>query len=192
MDITSNLKIQKNTFIQKQLLALDVEKIAFQARFYKAGPRKVTMTNLILSFFQMALTAKNGYQAWAVYLGQLMGKSVSKVAIWKRMGKEQADCLRLILEQSFRMKLPPMGLVNGKKLRSLFDPFHETYLHDSTVISLPDELSGHYKGSVSRGRQKSSMRFQVTYALNCSTFKEFSMDSFTQNDQGHQAGLFNC
>lgn len=58
MDTNSLLKVQKNTFIQKQLVALDVEKIAFHTNFYKACARKVTMTNLILSFFQMALTAK--------------------------------------------------------------------------------------------------------------------------------------
>lgn len=184
MNANSQLKVQKNTFIQKQLLLLNVEKMAHQANFYKACARKVTMTNLMLSFFQMALTARNGYQAWALYLGRLTGQSVSKVAIWKRTGREQTECLRLILEQAVHRKLPPAGLTKGKKRPSLFSPFHETYLQDSTIISLPDELGGHYKGSVSRGKQKSSMRLQATYALNCGTFKEFSMDSFTQNDQG--------
>lgn len=183
MDTNSHLKIQKNTFIQKQLLSLDVEKIAAQSHFYKACARKVTMTNLMLSFFQMALTAKNGYQAWAMYLGQLIGQRVSKVALWKRMGKEQAACLRMILEQTVRQKLPHVGPWNGKNHRSLFSAFRETYLQDSTIISLPDELSPFYKGSVSRGKQKSSMRIQAIYALSCGTFKEFTMDSFTHNDQ---------
>lgn len=184
MDTNSQLKIQKNTFIQKQLLSLDVEKIAAQTAFYKACARKVTMTSLMLSFFQMALTAKNGYQVWAMYLGQLIGQSVSKVAIWKRMGKEQVACLRMILEQTIHQKLPGPGPGAGKNHRSLFSPFRETYLQDSTIISLPDELSCFYKGSVSRGKQKSSLRIQAIYALCSGTFKDFTMDSFTHNDQG--------
>lgn len=183
MDTNSQLKVQKNTFIQKQLVLLDVENIALKANFYKACARKVTMTNLMLSFFQMALSAKNGYRAWAMYLGRLIGQSVSKVAIWKRMGKEQVECLRMILEQTVHQKLPLIRPGSGKDHRSLFSAFGETYLQDSTIISLPDELSFFYKGSVSRGKQKSSMRIQAIYALSSGTFKEFAMDSFTHNDQ---------
>lgn len=189
MDTNSRLKVQKNTFIQKQLLLLDVENIALQANFYKALARKVTMTNLMLSFFEMALSARNGYKAWAMYLGRLIGQSVSKVAIWKRMGKEQAECLRMILEQAVHQKLPFVRPRNGKERRSLFSAFREIYLQDSTIISLPDELSAFYKGSVSRGKQKSSIRIQAIYALSSGTFKEFAMNSFTNNDQAASPGI---
>lgn len=189
MNTNSQLKVQKNTFIRKQFLSLDVEKIARQSNFYKALARKVTMTNLMLSFFQMALTARNGYQAWAMYLGRLTGRSVSKVAIWKRMGKELTDCLRMILEQTVHQKLPLVGPVGGKDHRSLFSCFGQTYLQDSTIISLPDELSPFYKGSVSRGKQKSGIRIQAIYALSSGTFKDFTMDSYTHNDQGASSDI---
>jgi len=155
MGANSKSKIQKKTFIEAQLSALDVEKIAGDTKFYKADPRKVTITGLMLSFFRMALAGKNGYHAWAVYLGQLTGGTVSRVALWKRMGKEQADCLRVILEQTFDMKLS-VRLMAGKNCQALFSPFGETYLQDSTIISLPEELNQYYKGSVSGGKKKSS------------------------------------
>ena len=188
MDANSKSKIQKKTFIEAQLSALEVEKIARDTGFYKADPRKVTITGLMLSFFRMALTGKNGYHAWSVYLGLLIGKTVSRVALWKRMGKEQADCLRSILEQTFDMKLS-VQLMAGKNSQALFSPFGQTYLQDSTIISLPDELNPYYKGSVSRGKQKSSMRLQAIYDLSSGTFKDFSMDSFTHNDQGASGSI---
>lgn len=105
------------------------------------------------------------------------------------MGKEQAACLRLILEQTFHQKLAPVELIKGKNHLCLFSPFNQVYLQDSTIISLPDELSPFYKGSVSRGKQKSSMRLQTIYALSSGTFKEFTMNSFTHNDQGASSDI---
>ena len=162
---------------------LNVEKIARYTEFYKASPRKISITNLLLSFSRMALTGRNGYHIWAGYLRELTGNTVSRVALWKRMGPEQRDCLQAILEQTFHIKLS-VGLMAGKNSQTLFSPFAQTYLQDSTIISLPDELKDYYKGSVSKGKQKSSIRLQIIYDLSAGTFKEFGMTSFTDNDQG--------
>lgn len=142
----------------------------------------------MLSFFRMALAGRNGYHTWAGYLGGLTGDTVSKVSLWKRMGKAQRQCLQAILEETFKVKLPVRHL-EGKNREPLFSPFGETYLQDSTIISLPDELNHCYKGSVSRGNQKSSMRVQVVYGLSSGTFKEFSLGSFTDNDQGASGNI---
>ena len=105
MDANSNSKIQKKTFVERPLSGLDVEKIASNTKFYKASPRKISITNLMLSFFRMALTGRNGYHIWAGYLGELIGGTVSRVSLWKRMGKGQKDCLQAILEQTFNIKV---------------------------------------------------------------------------------------
>ena len=183
MDANSNSKVQKNTFIERWLSDLNVEKIAWDTEFYKAQPRKISITNALLGFFLMALTGQNGYHIWAGYLRELTGGTVSRVALWKRMGKSQRDCLQVILEQTFHIKLP-VRLMTGKNSQPLFSPFGETYLQDSTIISLPDQLSPYYKVSVSKGKQKSSMRVQAIYALSSGTFREFTLSSFTDNDQG--------
>ena len=137
MGANSTSKLQKNTFIERQLSGLNVEKIARDTEFCKASPRKISITTLLLSFFRMVLTGKNKYHAWAENLGALTGVTVSKVALWKRMGPEQRDCLQAILEETFHMKLS-VGLMKGKNSQTLFSPFAEIYLQDSTIISLPD------------------------------------------------------
>jgi hypothetical protein len=88
----------------------------------------------------MVLNGNKDYHAWAMYIGQLIEGTVSKVSLWKRMGKELAECLQAIMEQTFHLKLP-VGQMRGKNKEPLFSPFGETYLQHSTIISLPDELS---------------------------------------------------
>ena len=100
------------------------------------------------------------------------------------MGKEQRDCLQAILEQTFNIKLS-VRFVAGKNSQMLFSPFGEIYLQDSTIIALPEEL----KDYLSKGRQKSSIRLQVIYALFLGSFREFGMGSFTDNDQGASGGI---
>lgn len=165
------------------LSKLNVEQIAWETRFYKAGPKKVSITNLMLGFFSMALTGKNGYSKWAEHIGGLIAGTVSKVALWKRMNNEQVQCLQAILEETFNIKVYQQYL-SGKNDKVLFSPFGEVYIQDSTVISLPDELHKLYKGSMSKGKQKSSMRVQAVYGLLSGAFKEFNLGSFTENDQG--------
>lgn len=170
------------------LLKLNVEQKAWETKFYRAEPRKINVTNLILGFFSMALIGKNGYSRWAGHIAALIEGTVSKVALWNRMNKEQVDCLRAILEETFKVKVYQQ-YVSSKNDRALFSPFAEVYLQDSTIVSLPDELSGIYKGSVTKGKQKSSMRVQAVYSLLSGAFKEFSLGSFTQNDQGASGGI---
>lgn len=131
----------------------------------------------------MALSKKNFYSKWSEYLGLLIGDTVSKVALWKRMNKSQVLCLQLILEETFRIKVNHQFLTS-KNNTILFSPFGKVYIQDSTIISLPDELCELYKGSVSKGKQKSSIRIQAIYDLLSGCFREFSLGSFTENDQG--------
>ena len=161
-------------FIERWLSDLNVEQIGWDTEFYKLNPRKIYITNLLLSFFPMALTGKNGYHIWAGYLRELIGCTVSRVALWKRMGKALSDCLQAILQQTIMLKVHVQSLP-GKNNQALFSPFGETYLQDSTIISLPDELSLVYKGSVSKGKQKSSMRVQAIYGLSSGSFREFTL-----------------
>ena len=131
----------------------------------------------------MALTGTNGYHIWAGYLRELTGSTVSRVALWKRMGKAQS---RLPAGHfgAYPLCEACCAFAGRKNSQPLFSHFAETYLQDSTIIALPEELKDYYKGNVSGGKQKSSMRLQVIYSLSSGSFREFSMGSFTDNDQG--------
>lgn len=162
-------------------MELNVEQIALKHEYYRGGIKKLTATNLMISFFIMALKGINTYSHWAQNLSCLIRTTVSKVCVWKRMSIIQVEYLRAILEESFKVNLQAQYL-SSYKLKSLFSPFSKIYLQDSTVISLPDVLQKYYKGSVSTGKQKSSIRIQAVYSL-FEGFELFKTSSFTDNDQ---------
>jgi hypothetical protein len=130
----------------------------------------------------MALGGKNTFSLWAQKIANLAGATISKTAIWKRMNPQLVACLRIILGSTFNIHFRQQYLSSYKD-SCLFSPFAEVYLQDSTVISLPDPLAPYYKGSVSKGEQKSSIRVQTIYGLFNEAFKKFSLGSFTDNDQ---------
>lgn len=169
--------------MESKLEELKIEKCGIKSLFYKGNIKKITITNLMMSFFYMSLSGKNSYSIWADYLGQVIKDTVSKIAIWKRMNKEQVDCLRMILENAFNVKLKE-NILTSYKEQTIYSPFGEVYIQDSTIIPLPDELSEYYKGSVSKGKQKSSLRIQTFFGVKSGTYTKFEIGSFTDNDQG--------
>jgi hypothetical protein len=182
--MTTNSKTKLNKkFIEKKIIALQIEKEAYNSGLYQGPIKILSMTNLLISFFAMALHGKNSYSIWAQFLsGQVQG-TVSKVAIWKRVNnKNQVAFLQKVLENTFQVNLSTKYL-NSSKQDSLFSPFSQVLLQDSTIISLPDELHGYFKGSISNGKQKSSIRLQAIYCLFTGCFRSFEIGSFTENDQ---------
>lgn len=182
MTTNSDTKLNKK-FIENKLMELKIEQKAKEVEIYKGPIKKLTMTNLLIAFFAMALAGKNSYSIWSQYVGCLIHGTISKVAIWKRMDKNQITLLRQILEQTFSINLK-IHYLKSYEEKSIFSPFSRVYLQDSTIISLPDRLCKYFKGSVSNGKQKSSIRLQVVYSLLTGSFQAFDIGSFTDNDQG--------
>lgn len=187
MTASSSTKLD-NKFIVRKLNELNIEQCAKDCGFYLGNIKKITMTNLLLSFISMSFTGKNTYSKWAEYLHDIINTTVSKVAIWKRMNKAQVECLRCILENTFHAEFRD-NYLRSYKDRILFSPFKEVYIQDSTIISLPDVLSPLYKGSVSKGKQKSSLRIQAVYGFLQGGFKIFELGNFTDNDQGASGNI---
>jgi hypothetical protein len=168
-----------NKNIEDRLESLKIEQYAKSDGYYRSSPKKIRATDLLLGFFMMAMPGHNTFSFWAQCLSRLIGCTVSKTAIWKRVNATLVTVLKSVLEEAFRQGLS--GQSPDKK-GSVFAPFPEVLFQDSTVISLPDELHCHYKGSVSHGRQKSSVRVQAAISP-FSGFKSFGIGGFTDNDQ---------
>lgn len=190
MNTNSKSKVNlKKKFIEEKLAKLEIENKARQSGFYNGKIKKLTATNIMVGFFMMALTGNNTYSLWAQYMAVLIGK-VSKVSLWKRMNASQVNFLQSSLEETFKITLGCPYLTSYKS-KSLFSPFSQVYLQDSTIISFPDELHKYYKGSVSKGKQKSSMRIQAIYSV-FGGFKLFQVGNFTDNDQKASKGILKC
>lgn len=185
----SKVNVKKN-FIQTKLLKLNIEYKAYESGFYQGNIKKLTATNLLISFFIMAMSCKNTYSQWAHYLSNIVGGRISKASLWKRMNTSQLNYLRSVLEETFVVNIR-CHCLSSYKSSSLFSPFSAVYLQDSTIVSLPDELHAYYKGSVSKGKQKSSIRLQVIYSV-FHGFKLFEIGNFTDNDQKASGTMLKC
>lgn len=173
-------KVNKKS-IEGKLECLKIEHYAKADGFYKSKPKKIKVSDLLLSFFIMAMPGQNTFSFWAQSLSRLIGETVSKTGVWKRVNKALVAVLKSVLEEAFKQGLSEQSLFPHKK-DSVFATFSDVHFQDSSIISLPDELHCHYKGSVSNGKQKSSIRIQATISP-FSGFKLFDISSFTDNDQ---------
>lgn len=180
MSSNPKAKISKKT-IEDKLERLNIEQIAKVEGFYKSKPKKIKAQGLLVSFFMISMLGQNTFSFWAQSLGRLIGHTVSKVGIWKRLNSSLVTVLKRILEEAFKLELSGLSLFSCKQ-KSIFSSFPDVHFQDSSIISLPDELHCYYKGSVSNGKQKSSIRIQATISI-FSGFKSFDIGSFTDNDQ---------
>jgi len=176
----SDIKVKKNN-MGKKLAGLDIEGEAYRCGYYKGKAKKITAGHLILGFFLAAMNRATSYSEWAQCLSFLIKGTVSKVALWKRVNARLVPLLQGLLGKAIGQSLAssPSG---GYVPKGLSERFTDVLVQDSTVLALPDELAGHFKGSVSKGRQKSSIRVQAVYSL-FSGFRFFHLGAFADNDQ---------
>lgn len=173
--------------IETKLEQFNIEQHAKDTGYNKAKPKKIWVKDLLISFFIIAMSGKNTFSCWAQTLSGIIGSTVSKTGMWKRMNNKLVLVLKRMLEDAFKQNLQGVSLFSRKQ-DSVFSFFSEVYYQDSTIISLPDELNNYFKGSISKGKQKSSIRLQATVSP-FSGFKSFDIGSFTDNDQKASASI---
>lgn len=85
--------------LKTKLNEIPLEKLARENRFYKRRPQKITAENFLIGFFLMVFSSHgNSFSNWAMKIGILIGDTLSKQAIWKRMHEEQIHFLKKVLE----------------------------------------------------------------------------------------------
>lgn len=117
------------------------------------------------------------YWEWACSLTSVIGKTVSKQAIFYRMTASWSATLKALL-------LHVMEQQSSRQVNTcLFRWFNQVWLQDSTSLRLPESLAHHFRGNVSGGEQKAVVKLQVIINAVASTCAMMEWVNFTVNEQ---------
>ena len=149
-------------------------------------PKKIFAENLLVGFWKMQSKGKNTLRNWALHCGILLESknSISKQAIDGRLNEKCLNMTQSILNQALNMKY----LAIKSKLDSVLRGdkkylFNRILLQDSTIQTLPSNLSEIFHSSHTRGKKVAMLRLQATFDLTNMAWLDFFVGTYKDNDQ---------
>lgn len=166
----------KSISLKKKLSELNILELAKESSFQIRAPRKISVVNLILGFFDCCVGNSFSLMNWSFRLGKRINGTVSKQAVSERINQR---FLRLLQEAICRSLNTPLERSGRKILRR----FGNVYVQDSSCVGLPDTLKDIFHGNFSNGKIKSVAKLQVVFNLAKGVFSGFSLSAYSRNDQ---------
>lgn len=171
----------ENTDFDYVLSLLDVENLAFDTGFYQRSPQKITASSFMKGFWQMQQKGKNSLRNWGVQVGSIIQDSVRKQSIDNRLSESGVKLCKMVLKKALNTGVNQDWLSSKKQeLGTVLSLFNRVVLEDSTLQKLPPNLHQHFGGNTSTGAQ---MRIQALFDFSSESWLDFSIDSYSKNDQ---------
>jgi hypothetical protein len=159
------------------LASREIEKIAGRQEFRIRNGSKISASILLESFVLMMQAGVSSYWNWAISISSLTGTTVSKQAIFNRMGPAWTNTVKALVATVVSAQA-------GIHLNdAVFKGFGAVWLQDSSSFHLPDILFEKFKGNVSKGKQKSIAKLNLVVNLLTGLCPVMRLDSFTVNEQ---------
>jgi len=159
-----------------------LDQVARETGFVKRACRKISPFNLLASLTEQCLHRSPSYNNLASTIESNGGTDPSRQAVALRLGEPFVDFLKTLLGEVISRKIDPDAGA-GKSPAAAFRGYQRVLVQDSTVIRLPDALFASFSG-VSNGHSSvCNARIQGVYDLVSGKFIEFSIDSYSKNDQ---------
>lgn len=181
LPITKQLNMNFNSRKIKTLFdQLQIEKLAFTCGFYQRKPKKITATNLMMSFFYMVISGNFSYRMWASHIASLINDTVSFQAISKKLDLENCDYFEEVFYKILSSKI---NQDIGLQTNELFASFNRVLLEDSTCFKLIDKLADHYPGATLPHGKKATGRVQLRFQLKQNTMESIHITDYCKNDR---------
>lgn len=168
--------------IKERLSKRKVNALSKRLGFEKRKSPKITCYLLLLSFFDRCGASHFSLSNWAIQLGNHIGKSVSKQALYERINPRLEQVLKSLIGDSINERF---SIVKN----SLLCRFANIYLQDSSCLALPDPLRSWFKGNYSRGKIKSVAKLQVVFNMTKGVFSGLWLTPYSRNDQAASADI---
>jgi Transposase DDE domain len=178
--VSRNNSHHKEKIILGTLKTKTINKIAHMCGFIKRKGGKISPSSLIIGFLHMVSKKRNTYSDWAIQIGLLEGKTITKQSMHERMNESTENVIKKVVEQQLSEKLKP---IKSKKLKGLLSKFRNVYVDDSTTLHLPDALVESFPGNISKGERRALAKIHALYNLSQNNFSFLHVHSFSNNDQ---------
>jgi len=133
----------------------------------------------VLGFILCCSKQHNTFSEWAIQIGLVISKKLSRQAIFDRITDKAATFARQLLQHF----IVEQRCTHAKERKRLFEYFGKVLLQDSTTLRLPQFLANLYPGSIVNGVQKAIARIQTVIDIKTMRFVDFKLCAYTQNDQ---------
>ena len=126
---------------------------------------------------QMMIAGENSYWDWARSLTTVIGKAVSKQAIFYRMNSAWLATVKAVVGKVLSIQ------AKKQVKHQLFASFKNVWIQDSTTLHLPEALFGLFKGKVMDGRKKSVAKLNVILNALSGVCPVMEWSGFTVSEQ---------
>lgn len=157
-----------------------VGRLARLTGFQRREPRKIAAWAFLHALVHAALHKAGSVRGIAIRAGLVAGETISRQALWKRLGHGGHEFLSACLARV----LAGVPETTGAALAHLPDGIRRVLVADSTLLALHPSLAESFPGASNQsGARQASARIQAVLDLVTGCFIDFQIGSFRDNDQ---------
>lgn len=174
------LQLDLGAHLTAFLKGLPLNKLARLTRLVERASKKITPLRLVTAGLLLISQAHISLTVWAVLLGLLSHKTISKQGVFERLDQAAVDFFKAVLACALgqRAQLPQAGA------RPCKCPFGRILVQDSSTAKLSEKLAPAFPGgSNQHGETPGVLRIQAIFDLLNQTWVAFGLSSYRRNDQ---------